>query len=52
MTVKLSFHDGYWYVDVRSANRHAYKPYARAATLSEALKKVEEETKETSHAKP
>ena len=46
MTEKLSFHDGYWYVDVRSTNRHAYKSYARATTLTEALKKVEEAAKE------
>ena len=45
MTVKLSFHDGYWYVDVRSASRHAYKPYSRCAHLADALKKVEDAAK-------
>lgn len=52
MTIRLTFHDGYWYVDVRTTSRTAFKSYARCPLLGDALKKAEQAAKGEGHAQP
>lgn len=40
MSVKMSYKDGYWYVDVRPSPAAAFKPYSRHPTLDEAIEQV------------
>lgn len=52
MTVRLSFHDGYWYVDVRRNGGTNFRSYARCPTIDEALAKAKEAATGGIHAQP
>ena len=40
MSIRISFHDGYWYVDVLRSPAGSFKAYSRHTTIDDALEQA------------
>lgn len=40
MSIKMTYHDGYWYVDVKATPAAPFKRYSRHPSLDEALEQT------------
>jgi len=40
MSIKMTYYDGYWYVDVRLTTAAHYQSYSRHTTFAEAVEQI------------